>query len=473
MLRNPSRPLVLALAASLFLSSLPASAAGAIGRAAPVARTNAGAGVAAVGVVRMSPAVLAPASLTFAAPSSGQGFTAAPLLTPAPGAPARAAFSAADAPAAPRAVTAAAVAPIARISAAPAVAPVAAKPATVIAGVEAAFTRLQAAQKNGPAASATVLDKVYEGFERGADDGSLTVSGRVAEADASRLSPSSARMAAPADGPRWVFHGKKQAQGPTPKSSLQRSIDIGFIAAVVPLVITFAVTITASVLGYEFNSNYGDPTEGMGATPSLLQSGVFLLSAAVMAPVAEEIFFRAGLQGGLAKVTKFLRMGSFWIPATLVSLLFVAVHETSDPVLFATRFIHAMILAYAFKKEGLLASIAAHGFFNGILTLPILLSAVVGALSPDVMIANLLSLGLLTALGIGALLMLVKAILRLNAQRNDVKSGALSPKAFTPLHGVIALAVMAFGYFMLMPNPYWLLGMFAIVPWLAYKAIKR
>ncbi len=480
-------------------------------------------GIGAAGAVRMAPVTFAPASVRLTAPSMGVSLKTSPLAVSRPVTDAAgAAAPAAEAAAAPRAVASAPLTPAGRALAAPADAP---GKTTVIAGVETAFTRLQGAKENGPAAPAAVLDQLFEGFERkdAANDAPAPV-GRGTEGRGARLAPATVRAAAPANGPRWVLTEEKPA---APKTNWKRTLSVGFLAASVPLFITAVITGVAQALGYAFNSNYNSPAASFGEVPGLLEAGVLVVAAAVMAPVAEEIIFRAGLQGGLAKVTKFMRLGSFVVSATLVSLLFVAIHETSDPVLFATRFIHSLILAWAFKKEGLLASMAAHGFFNGLLTLPILAGALVGLLpaSPLVMtaIASAAVVFAVTAMtqaarymwrkwspffsvpliGLGALATLVASLLALvsepvmqfdlsvallgvtgiayvsakafgylRAQRADRESGAVAPKPFTVAHGWLALFVMAAGYFLLVPNVFWLAGMIIIVPWLAYKHLK-
>jgi DNA polymerase III delta prime subunit len=108
------------------------------------------------------------------------------------------------------------------------------------------------------------------------------------------------------------------------------------------------------------------------------------------------------------------------VPAVIVSTLFVALHETSDPLLFSTRFVHAMILAGIYKKEGVLAAMAAHGFFNGLLALSIVFSAI-----------GMPWLGLLTVPA--AIWASIRAAKFLKGQKPEAQSGALTPKPLTPL----------------------------------------
>lgn len=469
-----TRALALGLSALLLSASFPLSAAAQLGRVAARVPSAGVSGVA--GAARLSvPAPLSPSAVSLAAPSLGA--TLAPSLAPSasltPSAPAAslAALSAAPVivPVAPSRVgavpAALAAAPAANLGA-PAEG-AAAK--TVIAGVETAVTELQGAKQAGPVASPAVLDRLFEGFERRepAND-APSVSGR-SSADGARLAPASAKTSPAADGPRWVLTGDKPAQ---PKSSWKRTLATGYLGAIASLVATAVIVGGAQLLGHELHPNYSSPAEGLGDTPSLLQAGVLFLAASVLAPIAEEIVFRAGIQGGLSKVTQFLRLGRFWLPAVLGSVIFVAVHETSDPVLFAARFVGAMVFAYIYQKEGMLASMSMHAFHNGLLTAPILAAGLVGALGLGGAAAGLMSLGITGGLLIAAVLYVVKSVRLLNSQRGDIKSGALAPKAFTPAHGLWALAIMTAGFFLLMPNLFWLAGIVGITPWLIYKKLK-
>ena len=81
--------------------------------------------------------------------------------------------------------------------------------------------------------------------------------------------------------------------------------------------------------------------------------------AVVIAPLAEEFFFR-GLLFSAAKKIGWPKCG--WV---VVSLLFAAIHS-SAPV-FLPLFIFALLLTWLYQKtEGLLAPIAAHAAFNAI-----------------------------------------------------------------------------------------------------------
>jgi membrane protease YdiL (CAAX protease family) len=307
-----------------------------------------------------------------------------------------------------------------------------AAPVQALSALAAGGSALTAAVKEVSAdAPRVALDGLFEGAEAKPD--ALAVSVQSAPSDSPRLTPS---------GPRWVktFFGPKDG---APRTSIKRTLSVGFLAAVIPIAFTMVTVVVAQLLGYHMHPNYQGPTAG--AAPSIISALALWIGAAVMAPMSEEAIFRGGLQGRLAKLAAKLHLNAFVAPAIITSLVFVALHETSDPVLFATRFAHAMVLSYVFKKEGILASMAAHGFFNGLLALSVVLSA-----------AGLPWLGLLTVPA--AIYFSFKSRKLLKAQAPEIASGALSPK---PLSGWLAIAfaaLLAIGYFTIMPNIFWAIG---------------
>lgn len=81
------------------------------------------------------------------------------------------------------------------------------------------------------------------------------------------------------------------------------------------------------------------------------------LSVAILAPLWEEIVFRAGLFRLLHN-----RL-SFWVAAMLSGAIFAAVHASLPQL--AALFVLGVMLAYVYQKSGsLLAVIFLHGFFN-------------------------------------------------------------------------------------------------------------
>jgi CAAX protease family protein len=93
----------------------------------------------------------------------------------------------------------------------------------------------------------------------------------------------------------------------------------------------------------------------------------FFLVGGVIAPVAEEIFFRGLLYG-------FLRRWGFPLALVLSSLLFVLVHPMNRGIPF-TQMVGGLLFAVAYEMEGnLLVPITIHAFGNlAIFTLSLLL----------------------------------------------------------------------------------------------------
>jgi len=316
-----------------------------------------------------------------------------------------------------------------------------AAPAAALSVLRTGGNALTAAAKTGAAeAPRSALDGLFEGSASRPD--ALAVSARSAASDAPRLDASRG----PAQGPRWV----KTLRGPdeAPATSVKRTLSVGFLAAVVPIAITMVTVVVAQLLGYTLHPNYQGPSAG--EVPTILSALAMWVGAAIMAPVSEEAIFRGGLQKKISQITSKLHAGAFIVPAVITSLIFVALHETSDPVLFATRFVHAMILSYVYHKEGILASMAAHGFFNGLLALSVVLSAV-----------GLPWLGL--AVVPAALYFALKAARTLRAQKPDIASGALTPKPLSAGLSFLMAGVLALGYFFLMPNIFWIIGAVALI----------
>lgn len=249
---------------------------------------------------------------------------------------------------------------------------------------------------------------------------------------------------AAADGPRWVFKNETPApQTRAPRTSLKRTLSVGFLAGTIGVVFTEASCILAGLLGWSYHGNYQPPMEDSDPTAAI--AALFLVVGSVLAPIAEEIVFRAGLQGGLAKLTGKLRLGTFLLPALAATLVFVAAHETADPVMFAIRFGFAAALSYVFKKEGMLSSMTAHGVFNGLQILPILFAALHAP-----WLALLMIPGVLYTAG--------RSWKLLKSQKPDIDSGALAPKPFQVKHALMLLPVLAFGFVFLMSNLVWLAG---------------
>jgi membrane protease YdiL (CAAX protease family) len=86
-----------------------------------------------------------------------------------------------------------------------------------------------------------------------------------------------------------------------------------------------------------------------------------VFSAVLLAPVAEEVFFRGLLQSMVRQYT-----GRPWVAVVLTSLFFAAVHAPlwhTLPALFAL----SIVLGYNYERCGrLVPSVLIHVFFNGV-----------------------------------------------------------------------------------------------------------
>jgi membrane protease YdiL (CAAX protease family) len=85
-----------------------------------------------------------------------------------------------------------------------------------------------------------------------------------------------------------------------------------------------------------------------------------LVSAVVLAPLAEEVFFRGLVQSVLRNY-----FGSPWVAVALASLLFASVHMDLHwaPALTAL----GLVLGYSYERTGrLLAPVLIHALFNGV-----------------------------------------------------------------------------------------------------------
>ncbi|MCY2927684.1 MAG: CPBP family intramembrane metalloprotease [Planctomycetota bacterium] len=90
----------------------------------------------------------------------------------------------------------------------------------------------------------------------------------------------------------------------------------------------------------------------------LWQSLIFL-SAALLAPLTEEVFFRGFIQSTLRRITV-----SPWLAITITSVLFGLMHVVDQPAAVPSLVILGMVLGYNYERTGrLLAPILLHVFF--------------------------------------------------------------------------------------------------------------
>ncbi len=253
-----------------------------------------------------------------------------------------------------------------------------------------------------------------------------------------RLAPESAALQPASAGQ----DGSGRGVPPAPRASLLRSLRVGLVGAVGMLLSVGIPSTIAQMAGYHFHSNYHAISMGH---PTLMAATALLVIGSVMAPIAEEMIFRVGVHGVLRRLP-LLRMP--WVTAAISALIFTAVHETSDPVLFFGRFLGAMILARVYQKEGVTASMSAHGIYNGLLFGASFLTIAFGGLG-SVMAAALIPAALVSS---------VVAWHKLKEQRAQRAAGLLVPLKVKPLTAVLFSALLLAGMSALIPTPVWAVG---------------
>ena len=132
------------------------------------------------------------------------------------------------------------------------------------------------------------------------------------------------------------------------------------------------VEIAAQVVYFVVLERVGVDTDDLSPTPFVEAGSEYLIGlailAVVVAPIAEELFFRAFVFGGLVG-----RLG-FWWAAGISSLLFMAAHL--EPLRFPPLFILGLLLAWLYHRNKSLWSPMLVHFLNNALA--------VGALFADV-----------------------------------------------------------------------------------------
>jgi hypothetical protein len=273
---------------------------------------------------------------------------------------------------------------------------------------------------------------------------------------------------------------------PAKKSSIWRSIRIGWMSAIGMLFLYASVDVVAYLVGYQFTPSYAMP-EVDGNAPQVIGTALNTFMAAVMAPLNEEVYFRAGLMGMLAmgatsslamlhrlalwmtkrwegvhqRVTnakRYFNTATFLYSGIITAVLFVILHETSDPVLLATRTLQALGMSYLFAREGILSAIFHHGFFN--LLAGTLFVSMIALPSGAIAIAIVPALFLFAGYG----LVLLSSYLRTRGtfakEKREIQAGVrtayrLSARAATVLGVVSLIATALVGY----PGLLWESGM--------------
>lgn len=131
---------------------------------------------------------------------------------------------------------------------------------------------------------------------------------------------------------------------------------VGFLA-IFPVCMTLGWTVTWIL---EQLSIKCTPHELIQALPQISAGWkvVVIISAGVLAPIIEEIFFRGLLQSALRRIV------SPWVAVIITSVIFAAVH-TSQPQYIPALFVLAVVLGYNYERCGRLwPSILMHVLFN-------------------------------------------------------------------------------------------------------------
>ncbi|MEK7743965.1 MAG: CPBP family glutamic-type intramembrane protease [Elusimicrobiota bacterium] len=228
----------------------------------------------------------------------------------------------------------------------------------------------------------------------------------------------------------------------SPRRSVSRAAKYGLVTGALMLAFNFTASWAAETLGYVPHSNYEAPALPEAAT--LGDAGSLFFMAAVMAPIVEEIVFRAGLLSGIEWLTrKAVRRGAGIAASVLSSAIFVVLHETADPFLIGVRLAGALLMAYTYKREGLLASIVLHAVNNGVLIAGMLLSSF---LAPGLSMALG---GVSLALGAGAAAWAARGIFQ---QRADRREGRIGRYELTSRSSLVLAALLGLGALLLAPK---------------------
>lgn len=132
---------------------------------------------------------------------------------------------------------------------------------------------------------------------------------------------------------------------------------VGFLA-VFPVCVLLGAAVTW--IFDQFNVKY-TPHEMIQVLPQISMGWkiAVVISTAVLAPIIEEIFFRGLLQSALRRIV------SPWVTIIITSVIFAAVHASSQPQYVPALFVLAVVLGYNYERCGRLwPSILMHTLFN-------------------------------------------------------------------------------------------------------------
>ncbi len=280
-----------------------------------------------------------------------------------------------------------------------------------------------------PALGAAALDRLFDVYRKEGVAVEALSTGRTSSFSSSVLSADEAPSALVA-----------LAAPPAPRSSLRRSVKVGLLAASAAMTLETVSAVVAAVAGYHAHPNYRRPEWAL-----LMPGDTFTLHF-IVPPLAEEAIFRAGLMGGTYALLS--RRGvsprrAFWLSATLSSLVFTAVHETSDPLFFAVRLAGSYAFSWVYQHEGLPASIAMHFWHNLLVRLtPLLLLLPLGVLPLQAMTVAVLMAGFIATSAADLL-----------ADEPRLKAGEIAPHPMTPRLALAAAGVLFWVLSWFQPGP--------------------
>ncbi|HVL33464.1 MAG TPA: CPBP family intramembrane glutamic endopeptidase [Actinomycetota bacterium] len=137
------------------------------------------------------------------------------------------------------------------------------------------------------------------------------------------------------------------------------NVGVGIATGILGIVVAYPVAaLVIALIRQVSKSDVGDPCQlKFTARPSELLLVFIGLAVVVLAPIAEEIFFRGFL------LPAFDKWASSIASALITSLLFGLAHL--DPLLYAPTFVLGLVLAWITRRRGsIVPSITAHMTFN-------------------------------------------------------------------------------------------------------------
>ncbi|HVE12100.1 MAG TPA: CPBP family intramembrane glutamic endopeptidase, partial [Elusimicrobiota bacterium] len=237
---------------------------------------------------------------------------------------------------------------------------------------------------------------------------------------------------------------RPEPPAPAPRSSILRSLRVGFIAATALMAAKLAML--GAGAGLLSQAVYALGVDGH-YTPGMAEEAA---QSIVAQPLVEELTFRVAFVGAALYAARGKKgaAAAFWPIAVVSSFLFAAMHANSafGADMFLAHALAGMTFAWVFRKEGLAAAWAAHGFGN-------LLVAIAGV--AFIGYASLSAAG--SSFALAPLVLPAAAVLGLaylawrglRAQKADVAAGKLQAYRLGPIGAALFASVI--GAYLLTP----------------------